>query len=185
MRQPGVLVLASLALFTPALALSQEIVHDTQVTMKARVLEVLAQEERVIPGTDIRATYQTIRIRVIDEPEAGRELTLENDYLNLGAGDVFYLTHYSNSFDGTDYYAVSEPYRLPQLALLTLLFIGVVLYFGGRQGLRGLLCAHRLFRLHRLSPLARHSCGLSADRRCGRRLVPHRHSGFVCDARFQ
>ncbi|PIR83621.1 hypothetical protein COU18_02980 [Candidatus Kaiserbacteria bacterium CG10_big_fil_rev_8_21_14_0_10_51_14] len=118
---------------------AQELVPDTAVTMKAKVLEIISEERRQIPGTDVMSTYQTIRIEALDGLEKGDVVTVENDYLNMDVGDVFYLMHTTNSLDGTDYYTVIEPYRLPALGILVGLFIVVVLTFGGRQGLRGLL----------------------------------------------
>ncbi len=120
-------------------AQAQEVVPDTVVTMKAKVLEVISQERRIVPGTEVESDFQIIRVEILDEPEKGRALTLENDYFALKRGDVFYLSHRTNPLDGTDHYAVSEPYRLPQLGFLTFLFVAVVLTFGGKQGLRGLL----------------------------------------------
>ncbi len=109
------------------------------VTMKAKVLQVLSQERHLVPGTQVESDYQTIKVQVQDGPEKGKEIIVENDYLNMKVGEVFYLTHTTNDLDATDFYTVSEPYRLPQLGALGLLFIGVVLIFGGKQGLRGLL----------------------------------------------
>jgi uncharacterized membrane protein len=120
-------------------AYAQTPVPDTVVTMKARVVEIVSTERREVPGTDVQSTYQTIRAAIIDGPERGTEVTVEDDYLEQEVGDVFYLSHYSNSLDGTDYYSVSEPYRLPQIGLLLLLFVGLVVWFGGKQGIRGLI----------------------------------------------
>jgi uncharacterized membrane protein len=120
-------------------AYAQTPVPDTIVTMKARVVEIVSTERREVPGTDVQSTYQTIRAAIIDGPERGTEVTVEDDYLEQEVGDVFYLSHYSNSLDGTDYYSVSEPYRLPQIGLLLLLFVGLVVWFGGKQGIRGLI----------------------------------------------
>ncbi len=118
---------------------AQELVPDTIITMKARVMDILSQETRQVPGTTAQGTYQKIRVEVLDGPEKGKIITVENDYLNLKKGETFYLTHTTNPLDGTDHYAVSEPYRLPALGMLALLFVAVVLFFGGRQGARGLL----------------------------------------------
>lgn len=133
------LIFSAVVFLFAAPAFAQEFVPDTTVTMRAKVLEVISQERRTVPGTDVQSDYQVIKVEIVDEPEKGTTLTLENDFLNLKPGEVFYLTHMIDPIDGTDRYMVSEPYRLPQLAFLALLFIGVVLVFGGKQGLRGLL----------------------------------------------
>lgn len=141
MRTPsliGAFLLAILAL-APSTARAQELVPDTQTIAKAEVVVVLNQESREIPGTETLGVYQTLRVRILEGPEAGKELTVENDYLSLEAGDVFYLTHTVGAFDGRDSYAVAEPYRLPVLWLLGGLFVFLVFAFGGIQGVRGLV----------------------------------------------
>lgn len=128
-----------LSALSPHMARAQTLTPDTVVTMKAKVLAVISSTERDIPGTTTGTNYQTIKVEVLDGVEKGNDVTVENDFLNMKVGDLFYLTHTVNKLDATDYYSVSEPYRLPQLAILFLIFIGVVLYFGGKQGARGLL----------------------------------------------
>lgn len=132
-------VVSALLLLPAGSGLAQELVPDTTTTMKARVLEVLAQEIREVPGIGSPRIIQTIRVEILDGQEAGKYLTVENDYRNLARDQVFYLTHTTNTASGTDYYEVAEPYRLPQLALLAALFIAIVVALGGRQGIRGLL----------------------------------------------
>ncbi|OHB20345.1 MAG: hypothetical protein A2854_01155 [Parcubacteria group bacterium RIFCSPHIGHO2_01_FULL_56_18] len=121
------------------IASAQELVTDTVVTLKARVVEVRAQETREVPGTDITALHQTIVAEILEEPEQGTRVTIDNDYLELEEGDVFYLNHTTSAYDGTDYYSVLERDRTPALAALLLLFVAVVVLFGGKQGARGLL----------------------------------------------
>lgn len=130
------LVLVTCA-FVPASA--QELVEDTVSVMKARVTEIVSEDARSIPGTDTTTTYQSIRVTVLDGSEKGREVTVENDYLSLKVGDIFYLTHTENEVDGIDYYSVGEPYRIPALSFLAMLFVGITVFLGGRQGIRGLL----------------------------------------------
>jgi len=87
----------------------------------------------------VETTYQTIRVKILHGDEAGKEVLVENDYLALEEGEVFYLKRTVNALDGVEYYTVGEPYRVPTLALLAGLFVAVVFVFGGRQGIRGLL----------------------------------------------
>ncbi len=136
-RIPTLVMLIGVLL--PSTLFAQELVADTSVTMKARVVDVLSQERQEIPGTGVMATYQTVEVEILDGPERGRTIIVENDYLVLEEGDVFYLNHITSGIDGSEYYSVSEPYRLPALLTLTILFIAVVVLFGGMQGLRGLL----------------------------------------------
>ena len=119
---------------------SQSEVAPPNITlMKARVLSIEKQEVKNIPGTDVQSSYQTIKAKILDGAEQGKEITIEDDYLSLKQGEVFYAQHTVGQFDGLDYYSVSSPYRLPQLAWLVGLFVLVVFIFGGIQGIRGLV----------------------------------------------
>ena len=136
--------LTTLLVFTilyavPAVAAAQEFVPDTVTTSKARVTEIVSQDVKIVPGTDVETVYQTIKAEVLDGEEKGKNITIENDYLELREGQIFYVSHTTSSLHGTDYYAVSEVDRLPALFVLLVLFIAVVLFFGGKQGARGLL----------------------------------------------
>ncbi len=126
-------------LLMPSMCAAQELVMDETITMKARVIRVVSQDVVPVEGIGINTTFQTIDVEVLDGPEKGKRVSVENDYLMLEEGDVFYLTHTQNALDGADYYAVSEPYRLPVLIGLMIVFVFVVVIFGGMQGVRGLL----------------------------------------------
>ena len=136
----GALVLSFLIPSTaPLVAADDAFLGDTQVTMRAKVTEVLSQETRNIPGTDTPTVYQEIRILILSGPEKGTEVVVENDYLELSEGDVFYVTHYTSTLEGRDYYQVSEPYRLTWIFILVALFLLAVAVFGGIQGIRGIV----------------------------------------------
>lgn len=128
-----------LLLFLALPASAQTLVQDAVTFEKAQVIEVLSQEEREIPGTSTFATYQTLKVRLLEGPAAGKELEIENDYLTLSKGETFYLRHTVDATSGLERYAVSEPYRIPALLGLLALFLLVLFAFGGRQGARGLL----------------------------------------------
>ena len=115
-----------------------ELVPDQTTLMKARVLNIEKEETKEIPGTDTKTTFQTIKVQILDGAEKGKEVTIDNDYLNLEKGEVFYLTHTVSSLDDVEYYTVNDPYRLPQVLFLVGLFVVAVCIFGGKQGMRGL-----------------------------------------------
>lgn len=111
----------------------------TTTFLKAQVVSVDAQETRDIPGTGTKSTYQSIQAKLLEGPDAGKVIPLENDYLLMKPGDVFYAMHMVDPTDDTDTYSVSEPYRLPVLAVFVGLFFVCLVVFGGKQGIRGLL----------------------------------------------
>jgi uncharacterized membrane protein len=122
-----------------ALAEEAELVPDVHTTQKAEVLEIIKQETKEIPGTDTKVDFQTLKVKILEGDEMGTVVEVENDYLNLKKGEVFYLLHTVSKFDGIDYYSVSDPYRLPVVYFFVGLFILCVVVFGGKQGIRGLI----------------------------------------------
>ncbi len=118
---------------------AQEVSVHQHTTAKAKVLDILKTETTTIPGTDTQTSMQTLQVEILNGTEQGKVVTVENDYLSLEKGEVFYLLHTVDRFDGLDYYTVSDPYRLPVLGFFVGLFVLLVVIFGGKQGIRGLL----------------------------------------------
>ncbi len=106
---------------------------------RAKVLSVVSSTVKEIPGTKTTANYQTLSAYVITGPDAKKTVTVINDYLGLTAGQEFYMTHIIDPSDGIDAYNVTEPYRLPAVFEWIGFFVLIALFFGGWQGLRGLL----------------------------------------------
>jgi uncharacterized membrane protein len=106
---------------------------------RAKVLTIVSSTVKEIPGTQNTANYQTLTSYVITGPDAGKTVTVQNDYLGLKAGQEFYMTHIIDPDDGIDAYNVTEPYRLPAVFAWVGLFVVVAIFFGGWQGFRGLL----------------------------------------------
>ncbi len=114
------------------------LVPDTEVFEKARVLEVTNQATSTIPGTDTPSQTQILKIEILDGVNAGKTAIFQNDYIQLSVGDVFYARHQTNHLDSSDYWSVSDPYRLNILFWLTAVFIALIFIFGGIQGVRGI-----------------------------------------------
>jgi len=106
---------------------------------RAKVTEIISETIRTIPGTDTNTTYQSLRAEILTGIDKGAVVTVDNDYLNLQIGDQFYASHTRDGATGLDTYNVQEPYRLPVISVLVALFVLVIIVFGGRQGVRGLL----------------------------------------------
>ncbi len=117
---------------------AQELFNEHQGLYRGRVVEILDQENREIPGTDAEHLVQTIRAEILTGPQAGRIVTMENDYLELKTNDRFYL-NLNVYMDGSEIYTVNNIDRLDALVWLAVMFILAVIVFGGWQGARSLL----------------------------------------------
>jgi hypothetical protein len=48
----------------------------------------LKQEVKDVPGTDTQHSNQTIKVRILEGDEKGKEIIVDNDYFNLDKGEV-------------------------------------------------------------------------------------------------
>lgn len=130
--------LCSLVLLPQISCAQATLIPDVEVFEKAKVLNVTNQATSTIPGTDTPSQTQTLTIEVLDGVDVGKTATFQNDYIQMSKGDIFYVRHQTNHIDGSDYWSVSDPYRLHILFWLTLTFVVLIFIFGGIQGVRGL-----------------------------------------------
>ncbi len=125
---------------TPSHAIEgNEVLVDKIEIIKARVIEIEKEGRQSIAGTAAETTLQSIRAEILEGTMDGKIVSVENDHLSLKKGETFYLRHITDAEDGSEYYSVDEPYRLPQLMMLSLAFMLCVFIFGGWQGFRGLI----------------------------------------------
>jgi len=130
-------VLLFIVLF--AMPLSAQTIEQTSM-MRARVLEVITEEKLSILGEIDKETEilnQTISVLIINGEEKDKQVTLENDYIKLNEGDEIFIE--KSISDGIERYTIKERDRQFPILILVLVFATVILFFGGRQGLRSLL----------------------------------------------
>jgi len=130
-------LLAFFLLASPLTGLAQEVFNEDRGIWHGKVVGVIDDEIRTIPGTDTVQLFQTIRVEVLDGPEEGETITIENDYLEMDVGDKFYFRH-SVFIDGSEAYGVINVDRKGSLLLLIGLFVVAIVVFGGWQGVRSL-----------------------------------------------
>ncbi len=123
-------------LVTANIVRAQEIVPDKTTIVRAQVEEILDQSIKEV--SDTKLDTQSLKAKILEGDEVGKEITFQNDYMMLTPGEVFYLAHETGKLDGRDVYYVSEVYRLPAIYFFLGLFLLCVFFFGGMQGARGL-----------------------------------------------
>lgn len=122
----------------PTLTSAQEIYEDYKETLHGKVLNILEEETRTVPGTETENLYQKIEAEILSGEREGEVIVIENDYLKLDKGDKFYF-QYLVDISGTELYAVTKIDRRNSIYLLVGIFILVVIAFGGTQGVRSLV----------------------------------------------
>lgn len=115
------------------------LIQDKVEIIKARVVEVLNQEKKDVPGTDVQSVYQTIKVEVLEGNKKGEIITVENDFLVLKKGDRFFLRHSIDGLDGREMYSVRDIDRRASMLFFIILFVVVVLIFSSKQGIRSLI----------------------------------------------
>lgn len=131
--------IATVILIAPIQSNAQEIIQDKIEILRAKVVEVLKQEVKDVPGTDVQSTYQTIVAEIIEGNRKGDIVTIENDFLVLEKGDKFFLRHLVDGVDGREMYTVRDVDRQNVIIGFIVLFALAVVAFSGKQGLRSLL----------------------------------------------
>jgi uncharacterized membrane protein len=134
-----VVILFALPVCLPFLANAQELLQDKIEIVRAKVTEVIDQEQKKIPGTDVLSTYQTIMVEILEGEQKGQIVKVENDFLVLDEGDKFFLYHEVDALHGGHTYSVRDVDRRYVIIIFVAIFIAFVLIFSGKQGLKSLL----------------------------------------------
>lgn len=132
------LLTVSLLVFLPVIAGAQTIHEELQGTWTARVTDVVRQEVKRVPGTEVNATYQTLTVEILEGPKKGEVVTIENDYITLSEGETFFLS-YLEPLDGPPIYTVGEPDRRGAVAFVVLAFFALAILIGGKAGARSIV----------------------------------------------
>ena len=123
---------------TPGVSSAQEVYNEYQGTYRGEVLSVLQEQYREVPGTGTETLLQTLSVQVLDGDQKGQTVTVENEYLELQPGDKLYF-NYNVYYDGTESYFVTNIDRREALLWFVGLFVLVIVWFGGWQGVRSLI----------------------------------------------
>jgi uncharacterized membrane protein len=132
-----ILFLAIVIFFTiPIFSSAQEVYNDYQGTWKAKVVEIKNEQYEEISGTNF--LVQTMQVEILEGPQKGELIEIENDFLELDKGDKFYFNH-NIHIDGRHFYSVINIARQGPLLLLLGIFALAVIAFGRWQGVRSLV----------------------------------------------
>ena len=138
MKKTLFLIPALFLLFLPALGWGQEVHQEFQELVKAKVLEVVEEYDRIIMGTQVSTTVQKLRIQLLSGDKVNQVVTLENDLLVLSPNEIIYVNRLI-SFDGTEYYIFKDVERRPALLALLVIFIVLIVALARWQGVRAIL----------------------------------------------
>ncbi|MBI5044866.1 MAG: YibE/F family protein [Candidatus Levybacteria bacterium] len=113
----------------------------TSSYVKAKVESVIEEGTKNISGK--QNIYQKISVSILDGADKGKKLTLDygggtliTAQQKLHPGETVVITKLSQ--DKKTVYVVSDRYRLPGIALFTIIFVACVLVLTGKKGLGSL-----------------------------------------------
>ncbi|PIR44647.1 MAG: hypothetical protein COV10_04060 [Candidatus Vogelbacteria bacterium CG10_big_fil_rev_8_21_14_0_10_51_16] len=135
--------IVTVGFFLGLASLSGSIAHahgegEASEPIRAEVVRVLADTLEGLPGLSLQTRVQELEVRLLNGPEEGGLVVLVNDLVPLSVGDKLFVTSFVAS-DNTLAYGILEPDRRGALLLFAILFAAIVVFFGGKQGLRALL----------------------------------------------
>lgn len=134
----GVVFVVAFMIFCVSVSFAHAQNESTSTTLRGVVTKVIKSGNGTIPGTQVVTKTQEIEVTYTLPSGAIDIATIENDYYNLKQGSKVWI-HRNVSSEGQVTFAVFEPDRTNVIVFFGILFIIVLLVFGGMQGLRGLL----------------------------------------------
>ncbi|MDB5189312.1 MAG: hypothetical protein JWL82_269 [Parcubacteria group bacterium] len=137
MKRGFLVLLCLLSVAFPLAAFADSASVEQDYLEKAKVVEASASRPQSLPGTNITGKTQDITVEVLEGVDKGKSVSFENDYTQVTAGEIVYVRHITGGFS-TDTWSVADPYRLPVLGILFIVFLFLALLIGGFQGLRAL-----------------------------------------------
>lgn len=125
-------------LFFAAPVLAAEVHQELVETVKANVLEVVAEYDEDILGTGATNTVQELRVEILSGSKKGEVVSFENDLVVVDKGDKIFVNRLV-AIDGEEYYTFKDIERRLQLFVLFGILLVTIIAFAGWQGVRALL----------------------------------------------
>ncbi len=117
---------------------STTLIQDKEATYLAEVISIKSSNVKDVPNTDVQAVYKTVVVHFLSGDKEGKTQTITDSGFALKVDDKVYV-RYTKTADGSEYYSIQEPYRVPALLWLAGIFVIAVLIFGGKQGFLALV----------------------------------------------
>ncbi len=109
--------------------------------VRARVINIVTERNESVDDnlflSDTR--YQTLQLELLPKQDPANYITLEQDFGIFKPGDRLFLYEEHNTDTDTVTYRVRDLDRRLSLVLYVLLFMAVVIYFSGKQGIRSIM----------------------------------------------
>lgn len=105
--------------------------------MSAEVLQIIDEYEREVTGTGASTSVQDVRAVLTSGERNGEVVRFENDLVILEPGDDIFLYRLV-TIQGQEIITFADFERRPVLAIVTIVFVVLLLVFAGWHGLRSL-----------------------------------------------
>lgn len=121
----------------PNVGWAQELHQELQERVSAEVLQIVDEYEREITGTGASAQVQEVRATLTSGEREGEVVRFENEQVVLEPGDNIFL-YRMVTISGDEIISFADFERRPVLAVVSIIFIALLLLFAGWHGLRSL-----------------------------------------------
>ena len=123
--------------FVAGLTSAQEVHQELREIVPAEIVAIDGETERSITGTGATTTVQAVRAEILDGVREGTVIAFDNDLVILEAGDRVFLSRLV-TINGDEYFVLKDVDRRGYLIILVVLFVSLMVWFAGRQGVRAL-----------------------------------------------
>lgn len=131
----SLLILINILTLKPAQA--DELYVDYQGTYKAKIMSISEGREENVGFSDVLAVYKNLEIKFLNGPQKNNIVNIESDFPNIKEGQKVFINY--NIHSGTDVYTITNIDRINSILFFVLLFIFVIILFGGWQGFRSII----------------------------------------------
>lgn len=114
-------------------------VSNAEIYMKATVEQVIKETTTISDGGYTTVT-QTLRVKLLDQPDVGKEITIDQGsdarlaaFTKYAAGQTV-IVDKTVGPDGSSRYIISDRYRIPQLIGILIVFILFAVGIAGKKG---------------------------------------------------
>jgi uncharacterized membrane protein len=111
--------------------------EEWRETVPAKVVEILDDTERELPGLSTTIRIQTLRAEILAGERIGATVLFDNEFAPVAVGDRVFVNRLV-TIQGVEYFVIKDVDRRTELLVLGFMFVLLVLSFAGWQGIRAL-----------------------------------------------
>lgn len=138
MKKISLSIFLCTCLLSPLTGQARETLESKQI-FKAKVLTIISEEKVYSEATQSIQSLQYLEVSLLTGDKKGESAVVENDYMPMKVGQKIFIQKIINPNTQEAFFVLTEPDRTGSMIFFLVLFLLVLIIFGGFQGVRGLI----------------------------------------------